>query len=61
MTTLLRHVALGALGLMAALVAAWAGQALVLAIGGPVFLAVVAWFLLKALLAPAKPRPQGRL
>ena len=57
---LLRYVALGFLGLTAALVVVCLGQALVLAIGGPVFLAVVAWHLLKALLAPAKPMGQGR-
>lgn len=33
--TLLRHVALGALGLMTALVAVWVGQALVLAQSKP--------------------------
>lgn len=55
MTTLLRHVALGALGLMAALVVVWAGQALVLAIGGPLFLGLVGWYLLKGVLAQSKP------
>ena len=51
MMTLLRNVALGALGLTAALVVVWAGQALVLAVGGPVILAVVGWYLLKAVRA----------
>ena len=60
MTTLLKYVAQGFLGLMAALVVVWLAQALVVAIGGPVFLAVVAWFLLKALLAPAQPVRQRR-
>ena len=60
MTTLLQCVALGFLGLIAALVVVWLGQALVLAIGGPVFLAVLAWHLLKAVLAPARPMGQGR-
>ena len=60
MMTLLRNVALGALGLTAALVVVWAGQALLLAIGGPVFLGLVGWYLLKAGLAPARPMGQGR-
>ena len=55
MTTLLRYVALGALALTAALVVVWFGQALVLAIGGPVFLGLVGWHLLKAVLAQSKP------
>ena len=57
---LLRYAALGFLGLMAALAVVWLGQALVLAIGGPVFLAVLAWHLLKALLAPARSMGRGR-
>lgn len=52
---LLRYAALGFLGLMAVLVAAWAGQALVLAIGGPLFLGLVGWYLLKGVLAQSKP------
>ena len=58
--TALKYVAQGFLGLVGVLVVVWLGQALVVAIGGPVFLAAVAWFSLKALLTPAKPRPQGR-
>jgi len=54
MTTLLRHVALGALGLTAALVVVWVGQALVLAIGGWIFAAVLCLFLVKMLAVEAK-------
>ena len=60
MTSLLRYAALGFLGLMAVLVVVLLGQALVLAIGGPVFIAVLAWHLLKAVLAPARPVGQRR-
>ena len=60
MIRLLRYLSLGSLGLTTALVVVWAGQALVLAIGGPVFLAVLAWHLLKVVLVPARSMGQGR-
>ena len=58
--TALKYVAQGFLGLVGVLVVVWLAQALVVVIGGPVFLTVVAWFLLKALLAPAQPVRQRR-
>lgn len=54
MTTLLKRVALGALALTTALVVVWAGQALVLAVGGWIFAAVLCFFLIKMLAIEAK-------
>ena len=55
MTTLLKRAALGVLALTTALVVVWAGQALVLAIGGPLFLGLVGWYLLTGVLAQSRP------
>ena len=52
--TSLRYVALGFLGLMAVLVVVLLGQALVLAVGGWIFAAVLCFFLVKVLAVEVK-------